>query len=97
MRTKVTMEFDARFEKLMQRALLMAQEMEQLALIAPDGQVVDVCEEAVVDKGRKFQADMLSEAVARWVEAAEKKGPPAVCESAPAVARRRTAAPRRGN
>jgi hypothetical protein len=97
MRTKVTMEFDARFEKLMQRALLMAQEMEQLALIAPDGQVVDVCEQAVLEKGRKFQAEALGEAVARRIEAAEKKGSQTACESAPAAARKRTAAPRHGN
>jgi hypothetical protein len=97
MRTKVTMEFDSRFEKLMQRALLMAQEMEQLALIAPDGHVVDVCEEAVIEKGRKFQADTLGEAVARRIEAAEKKGSRAACEPATADARKRTAAPRRDN
>jgi hypothetical protein len=95
MRAKVTMEFDSRFEKLMQRALLLAQEMEQLALVAPDGQVVDVCEQAILEKGRKFQADALGEAIDRRIEAVEKKGSRTGCEFARADARKRTAAPRR--
>jgi hypothetical protein len=97
MRTKVTIECDVRFEPLVRRALLLAEEMEQLALVAPDGHVVDVCEQAILEKGRKFQADALGDAVARRIEAAEKKGSPTACESASADARERTAAPRRGN
>lgn len=73
MNSKVTLEFDAKYEPLMQRALALAEEMEHLALTAPDGSVFDVCENAVIDKGRKFQAQVLSEAVARRIEAAEKK------------------------
>lgn len=87
MSTKVTIECDARFEKGLRRTLAMLEEMEQLALTAPDGQVFDVCEEAVVDNGRKLQAEMLSEAVARRVEAAEKKGRRSASVSA--VARRK--------
>ena len=74
MSTKTTMEFDARFENGMRRALAMFEEMEQLALTAPDGQVFDLCEQAVIDKGRNLQAATLGEAVARRIEAAEKKG-----------------------
>jgi hypothetical protein len=74
MSTKVTMEFDARFECGMRRALAMFEEMEQLALTAPDGQVFDACEQAVIEKGRNLQAATLGEAVVRRVEAAEKKG-----------------------
>ena len=74
MSTKVTLEFDARFEKSVRRALAMFEEMEQLALTAPDGQVFDACEQAVIEKGRNLQAATLGEAVARRVEAAEKKG-----------------------
>ena len=74
MSTKVTIECDARFEQGVRRALAMMEEMEQLALTAPDGQVFDQCEQAVIEKGRNLQAGMLGEAVARRVEAAEKKG-----------------------
>lgn len=95
MRTKVTLEFDGRFEHGMRRALAMFEEMEQLALTAPDGHVVDVCEQAVIEKGRSLQLDMLAEAVARRVEAAEKKGRPSV--SASVAEKKKIAAPRRGN
>ena len=74
MNEKVTMEFDAKYEVIMRRALAMAEEMEQLALTAPDGAVFDACEEAVVQKGRTFQGQVLGDAVARRIEAAEKKG-----------------------
>jgi hypothetical protein len=91
MNTKVTIECDSRFEKGVRRALAMLEEMEQLALTAPDGQVVDACEQAVIDKGRKLQAATLGEAVARRVEAAEKRGRRS--GSVRAVARRKTAGP----
>jgi hypothetical protein len=74
MSTKVTIECDVRFEQGMRRVLAMMEEMEQLALTAPDGQVFDQCEQAVLEKGRSLQAALLGEAVARRVEAAEKKG-----------------------
>ena len=94
MSTKVTIEVDARFADGMQRALAMLEEMEQLALTAPDGQVFDLCERAVIEKGRRFQAATLGDAVARRVEAAEKKGRRSAC--APAVARKKTEDPNRG-
>ncbi len=89
MSTKVTIEVDARHEAILRRALTLAEEMEQLALTAPDGTVFDACEGAVIEKGRDLQRQMLSEAVARRIEATEKKGR----RSAPACAdgRRRTA------
>jgi hypothetical protein len=89
MSQKVTIEVDARHEALVRRALALAEEMEQLALTAPDGTVFDACEEAVVRKGRQLQGQVLADAVARRIEAAEKKGR----RSAPvtAAARRRTA------
>src|SRR5271168_1356063 len=74
MSTKVTIEVDVKHEAILRRALAMAEEMEQLALTAPDGTVFDACEEAVIDKGRTLQGQMLGEAVARRIEAAEKKG-----------------------
>ena len=91
MSAKVTIEVDARHEAILRRALAMAEEMEQLALAAPDGEVFAACEDAVIHRGRDLQARMLGEAVARRIEAAEKRGR----RSAPAraAARRRTAGP----
>jgi hypothetical protein len=74
MSSKVTIECDARHEAVVRRALALAEEMEQLALAAPDGTVFDACEDAVIEKGRKLQSQVLADAVARRLEAAEKKG-----------------------
>jgi hypothetical protein len=74
MSSKVTMEVDAKHEAMVRRVLAMQEEMEQLALTAPEGTVFDACEAAVIDKGRSLQGQMLGEAVARRIEAAEKKG-----------------------
>jgi hypothetical protein len=71
---KVSIEVDARHEGILRRALAFAEEMEQLALQTPDGAVFDACEQAVLDKGRQFQVQLLQEAVTRRIEAAEKKG-----------------------
>jgi hypothetical protein len=95
MSTKVTIECDARFEQGIRRALAMMEEMEQLALTAPDGEVFDQCEQAVIEKGRNLQAAMLGEAVARRVEAAEKKGRRSA--SVRVVARKKTEDPSREN
>ena len=91
MSTKITMEFDARHEAIMRRALALAEEMEQLALAAPEGAVFDACEEAVIQQGRTFQAKVLGGAVARRIEAAEKKGRQSA--SVPAVGKKKTADP----
>jgi hypothetical protein len=91
MSTKVTIEVDAKHETIVRRALAMAEEMEQLALSAPDGTVFDACEEAVVEKGRKLQGQVLGEAVARRIETAEKRGRRSA--SVRADARRKTAGP----
>jgi hypothetical protein len=74
MSTKVLIEVDPKHEAIVRRALAMAEEMEQLALTAPDGTVFDACEDAVVEKGRMLQGQVLGEAVARRIETAEKKG-----------------------
>jgi len=57
--------------------------------------VFDVCELAVIEKGRKLQAATLGEAVARRIEAAEKRGRPSA--SADAAARKKIADPKTGN
>ena len=91
MNTKVLLEVDARHESILRRALAMVEEMEQLALTAPDGAVFDACEEAVLHKGRDLQRHMLSDAVARRIQAAEKRGRRSVLVRA--GARRTTAGP----
>ena len=91
MSTKVTIEVDAKHEGIVQRALALAEEMEQLALTAPDGAVFEACEEGVLEKGRHLQAHVLGEAVSRRIEVAEKKGRRP--DSAPAVAKRKIADP----
>ena len=95
MTRKVTIEVEAKHEALVRRALAMAEEMEQLALSAPDGTVFDACEHAVIEKGRTLQSHMLAEAVTRRIEVAEKKGRRSA--SAPVDAKRKTAAPKNAN
>ena len=89
MDSKVMIEVDPQHEGIVRRALALAQELEQLALTAPEGQVFDACEDAVLQKGRSLQRAILGEAVARRIEAAEKRGRRSV--SARADARRKTA------
>lgn len=95
MNSKVTIEVDPKHEVIVRRALAMAEEMEQLALSAPDGTVFDACENAVIEKGRKLQSQVLGEAVTRRIEVAEKKGRRSV--PVRAATRRKTAAPKNAN
>jgi hypothetical protein len=92
MSAKVLIEVDAKHEAILRRALAMVEEMEQLALTAPAGTVFDACEGAVIDKGRDLQAQILGAAVARRIEAAEKKGRRSA--SASVDGRKKTAAPK---
>lgn len=94
MNNKVTIEVDAKHEAIVRRALAMAEEMEQLALSAPDGTVFDACEEAVVAKGRNWQRQVLAEAVTRRIEVAEKKGRRSA--SVTVDARKKTVVPKNG-
>lgn len=59
---------------LLRRVLALSEELDDLALNAPDGTVFDACENAVLSGGRDLQRQLLQEAVSRRVEAAEKKG-----------------------
>jgi len=89
MHSKITIEVEPRHEGILRRALAFAEEMEQLALTAPEGSVFDRCEEAVLERGRTLQNEVLGEAVMRRIEVAEKKGRRSA--PAPAGARRKTA------
>jgi hypothetical protein len=61
-------------ETLVERALAMARDLNELAGTAPAGQVLDRCEEAAVEKGRAFTRQAFEQAVAQRIEAAQKKG-----------------------
>jgi hypothetical protein len=80
---------------LLRRTLAVHEELEHLALTAPDGTVFDACEAAVVQHGRELQTRILADAVARRVEAAEKRGRRSA--GASAAGPRRTAGPRPDN
>lgn len=86
----VTIEIPADREPLVRRLLALDDELQHLALSAPDGTVLDACEAAILQKGRDLQTQILADAVARRVAAAEKKGPRS--GPVPAVGPRRTAA-----
>ena len=90
MNPKVMIEVDAKHEALVRQALAMCEELEQLALTAADGTVFQACEEAVIEKGRRLQGQVLGGAVARRIEAAEKKG--LRCVSVPVATRKKTKA-----
>jgi hypothetical protein len=95
MATTVMIEVPAEREALVRRLLALSEELEQLALSAPDGTVFDACETAVVRGGRDLSSQILADTVARRIETAEKRGRRSV--SANAVAAKKTAAPRAGN
>jgi hypothetical protein len=95
MSTKVLLEVDARHESVLRRALAMVEEVEQLALSAHDGEVFGVCEDAAVHKGRDLQQQMLCDAVAKRIQAAEKRGRRSA--PVPAGARKRIAGPSRAS
>jgi hypothetical protein len=84
----VTIEVPAEREALVRRLLALTEELDELALSAPEGTVFDACETAVVEGGRDLSAQVLWETVARRVEAAEKKGRRSA--SASAVGAKRT-------
>lgn len=91
----VTIEVPAEHEALLRRTLAWAEELDRLALSAPDGHVFDACESAGIAGGREVQTRMLEQAVARRIETAEKRGPRSA--PAPAVGARRIVAPKPAN
>ena len=51
------------------------QEMSELALKAPSGHIFDVCEEAVLEKGKEHNRRILEQAVQKRIKSLEKKKP----------------------
>lgn len=73
-RRVITLEIDAAHEDLLRRYAEFLGEMSDLAAAAPDGSVLEVCEDAVIEKGREHQRRLLEHAVQARLDAAEKKG-----------------------
>ena len=55
----ITIEIPATSEALVRRLLSLHEELQALALSAPDGTVLDACETAVIDKGRGMAVHLL--------------------------------------
>lgn len=73
-RTTVTLEIDSEHEDLLRRYADFLGEMKDLAAAASDGSVLDVCEEAVIERGREQQRRVLEQTVQSRLDLAEKKG-----------------------
>jgi hypothetical protein len=71
-RSTYTFECTEAQAELLRRTLALQEELEQLALSAPEGTVFGACEAAVVERGRELNSQILANAVARRVVAAEK-------------------------
>ena len=95
MAATITLEIPDNSEALVRRFVAMIEELNNLATSAPDGTVFDACEAAIVEKGRDLSKQVLTDAVARRVATAEKKGHR--FESVHAVGPEKTVAPRADN
>ena len=73
-RKVITLEIEAEDEELIRGYADFVGEMKDLALTAPDGSVLEACEEAVIEKGREHQRRLLQRAAQARLEVAEKKG-----------------------
>jgi hypothetical protein len=73
-RKTISLEIDSEDEDLLRRYAVFLEEMKDLAATAPAGSVLEVCEDAVVERGREHQRRLLEHAVQARLDAAEKKG-----------------------
>jgi hypothetical protein len=62
---------------IVERALVLAKELEAAAGSAPQGQVIDRCESYLLGSGRDFLRRTLEDTLQARVDALEKKGRPA--------------------
>lgn len=80
---RFTVEVETPLQRLiLEQALALAKELEQTAHAAPDGQVLDRCEQVALGSGREFLRQALTAALEQQAQALEKKGRPA--DTAPA-------------
>jgi len=70
----LTLEIDSKNEHLPRQYADFLGEMKDLAATAPDGSVLDACEEAVIERGREHQRRLLEQVVQTRLDTAEKKG-----------------------
>ena len=75
-RKTITLEIDSDSEDLLRRYAVFLEEMSDLAASAPDGSVLEVCEDAVIERGREQQRLVLQRAAQARLDAAEKRGRP---------------------
>jgi hypothetical protein len=62
------------FQRLIvERSLVLAQELEKTANSSPFGQVIDRCESFLLDNGRDFLRQMLESSIQSQADALEKK------------------------
>lgn len=80
-------------EALLRQFHAYVMEMNELALAAPEGKVLDDCEQAAWARGQEVNREVLQQAVQRRIDAAEKKG--RRCDSVDAAKHEKTAGPRR--
>ncbi len=73
-RKTLTLEIDPGHEDLLRRYAAFFEEMNDLAAAAPDGSVLDACEDVVIEHGREQQRRVLERAVQARLDAAEKMG-----------------------
>ncbi len=72
---RVTLEVDSpEQEAVLRQFHAFLQEMHQLALNAPAGQVLDLCEAAALSQGQEVNRQVLEQAVQKRIAALEKKG-----------------------
>ena len=62
---------------IVERALVLAKELEAAAGSAPDGQIIDRCESFLLGSGRDFLRRALEDTLQARVDDLEKKGRPA--------------------
>ena len=73
-RKTISLEIDPEHEDLLRQYADFLEEMNDLAATAPDGSVLEACEDAVIERGREQQRRVLQRAVQARIDAAEKKG-----------------------
>jgi hypothetical protein len=67
------------FQRLViEQALAYAQHLEQTSRSAPPGQLLDLCESVVLERGRQLLRDSLAAALQQQISEGEKKGLPPV-------------------
>lgn len=80
----LTISYETEAERaLIEQALAFVEQMRQLALTAPGGQVLDACETLALDGGRKLLKDAIQNAAQARIDAEEKKTPHGTAVAAP--------------